>query len=153
MYKSVWATTVAGVLLIGSMATAVAGETTIEMKSLGEKGIGPVIGTIQAVDEADGLVLNINLKDLPPGKNRLFIHDAGDCSLPRAELRTNAMAVVDVGITEEGAQPLKTTLRLPGAKLDDMTNKALLIRRGSDAADATPDQTAQPRLVACGVVK
>ena len=153
MNRTFRAATVAAVLLAGSAVSAVAAESTLEMKALREKGIGPVIGTIQVVEEADGLVLNIDLNELPPGKNRLFMHDAGDCNLPRSDLRTNALAVVDVDITESGAEPLKTTLHLPGAKLDDMANKALLIRRGSDAADAAPDQTAQPRMVACGVVK
>lgn len=150
--KCLTAATVAAVTLAGGSWPVLAAETTIEMQRIRESGPGPVIGKVQLADAADGVTLHLDLTELPPGPNRLFLHDAGDCSTPRGELLSNPLAVVNVEATENGAEPLKTVLTIPGKTLADMTGKALVVYRGSQLADAGPQFTAQPRLVACGVV-
>jgi Cu-Zn family superoxide dismutase len=154
MYTSFRAATVAAVFWLGAAATATAADSSIQMQAIRDKGPGPVIGTVHAVETAEGLVLELDLADLPPGPNRLFLHDAGDCSVPRGELLSNApLAVVNVDITEDGAEPLKQTLMVPGASLAQLSDKALVIYRGGQTADLGPEQTGLRRLVACGVAQ
>lgn len=154
MYQSFRVTTAAAVLWLGGAAAAMAADSTIEMQAIRDKGPGPAIGTVHAMDTADGLVLQLDLADLPPGPNRLYLHDAGDCSLPRGELLSSPpLAVVNVEITEDGAEPLKKTLLVPDASLAAMSHKALVIYRGGQTADLGPEQTGLRRLVACGVVE
>lgn len=153
MYKSFCTAAAAALLYLGGAATVVAAESTFEMQAIRDKGPGPVIGTVNATDTAEGLALEINLTDLPPGPNRIFVHDSGDCALPRGELLSAPLVLVNVDITEDGAEPLKKTVVLPGVTLAAMSQKALVIHRGSETTDLAPEQTALPRLVACGVVK
>lgn len=153
MYRSICTATLAGMLFLGGTLAAGAAESTFEMQAIREKGPGPVIGTVHAAETPDGLSLRLDLTDLPPGPNRLFLHEAGDCSVPRGEPMTNALAVVNVGITEDGAQPLKQTVLVPAMTLADMSHKSLVVHRGSETADLAPEQTGQRRLVACGVAR
>jgi len=153
MYKSILATTVTGVLWFAGAMTASAGEMTIEMQAIREKGPGPVIGTVHFMDKADGVSLQFDLSDLPPGPNRVLLHDSGDCKLQRDELLSNPLALVDVGIDEDGAESLKKTVVFPGMTLAEMSHKALIVLRGSQTADLDPQQTGTSRLAACGVIK
>ena len=151
--KPLCAASLAMLLAVAGALPALAAETTIEMQRIRESGPGPVIGKVQLADAPQGVALQIDLTELPPGPNRLFLHEGGDCSLPRGELLANPLAVVNVDITEGGAEPLKTTLVVPGTTLAEMTNKALVVYRGSQIADLSPLPTSQPRLVACGVIR
>jgi Cu/Zn superoxide dismutase len=162
MYTSFRAATVAAVFWLGAAAAATAAETSIQMQAIRDKGpgpaigpvIGPVIGTVHAVETAEGLVLQLDLADLPPGPNRLFLYDAGDCSVPRGELLSSApLAVVNVDITEDGAEPLKQAVMVSGASLAELSHQALVIHRGGQTADLGPEQTGLRRLVACGVAQ
>lgn len=153
MYKSLLATSVGCALLLGSTLSAAAGESTFEMHAIRAKGPGPVIGTVHVTDSSEGAVLQLDLNELPPGPNRLFLHDAGDCGLPRDQLLSNLVTMVNVDISEDGAEPLKKTVVVPGMDVAGMSGKALVIHRGSQAADAAPEQAGAPRLVACGVIK
>jgi hypothetical protein len=143
----------AGLLLLGAAVPALAGESTVEMKRIHEGSAGPAIGQIQLADKPEGLSMTINLNELPPGPNRIFLYDAGDCSVPRGEQLSDPLATVNVGITESGAEALRTTLDLHGKSLETMAGKTLVVYRGSQAADAGPQFTSQPRLVACGEIR
>ncbi len=154
LYKPLCTAALAGALCLGGALTASAAESVIEMQAIRDKGPGPVIGTVHAADAGDGLVLEFDLSDLPPGPNRLYLHDAGDCALPRGELLSSApLAVVNVDINEDGAEPLKKTVVVPGTTLAEMSQKALVIYRGGQSADLGPEQTGLKRLVACGIVR
>ena len=151
--KSLRSTSLAVLLAAGGALPALAAETTIEMQRVRDAGAGPVIGKVLLADTAQGVSLKIDLSELPPGPNRLFLHPAGDCSLPKGELLENPLATVNVSTDEGGAIPLRTTLVVPGMAMAEMTGKALVVYRGSQLADRGPVFTGQPRMVACGVVK
>ena len=147
----------AAVLLAGGAATAFAGETTIEMQRIRNTGQGagpgPVIGKVVLTETTEGVTLQLSLTELPPGPNRLFLHEPGDCAAQKGELLTNPLATVNVDTSEGGAEPLRTVLLVPGRTLAEMTGKALVFYRGSQLADSGPEFTSQPRLVACGVIR
>jgi Cu-Zn family superoxide dismutase len=154
MHTCLRAATVAAVFWLGTAAAATAAESTIQMQAVRDKGAGPVIGSVHAVDAAEGLVLHLDLTELPPGPNRLFLHDAGDCTVPRGELLSSApLAVINVDINEDGAEPLKQTVVVPGTSLADLVGKALIVYRGGQTADLGPEQTGLRRLVACGIAQ
>lgn len=43
---------------------------------------GDSLGTIEVMEEADGLGLTVLLEGLPPGEHGLHIHEKGDCTPP-----------------------------------------------------------------------
>jgi Cu/Zn superoxide dismutase len=153
MYRSLWATAVAGVLLVGGATAGFADEASVEMLAVRAKGPGPAIGTVHFADAPDGVLLQFDLVDLPPGPNRVFLQAAGDCTAPQGEMLSKPLGVVEVGITESGAEPLKQKLLVPGMTLAGMSQKSLIVYRGSQASDLAPEQPSQPRLVACGVIR
>jgi hypothetical protein len=114
---------------------------------------GPVIGKVVLTEITEGVTLQLNLAELPPGPNRLFLHQTGDCSAQKGELLTNPLATVNIETTEGGAEPLRTVLLVPGKTLAEMNGQALVFYRGSQLADSGPELTSQPRLVACGVIR
>jgi len=147
----------AAVLLAGCVSSAFAAETTVEMQRLRNtasgSAAGPVIGKAVLTETPEGVTLQLNLAELPPGPNRLFLHETGDCSAQKGELLTNPLATLNVDINEGGAEPLRKVLLVPGKSLADMTGQALVFYRGSQLADSGPEFTSQPRLVACGVIR
>jgi len=151
------AATLAAVLLACTATAALAAEATVEMQRIRNTaqggGPGPVIGKIVLAETAEGVTLQISLAELPPGPNRLFLHEPGDCNAQKGELLTDPLATVNIDTTEGGAEPLRKTLLAPGATLAGMTGKALVFYRGSQLADAGPEIPSQPRLVACGVIR
>ncbi|GAB4358250.1 MAG: hypothetical protein Kow00114_10350 [Kiloniellaceae bacterium] len=143
----------AAALSAGAVLPALAGEASAEMHRVRDSGPGPSIGKVLLADTPDGVSLKLDLTELPPGPNRLFLQASADCSAPQGAALESPLAVVNVGITEGGADPLKTTLMVPGMTLEDMANRALIVYRGSRSTDSDPAATGQPRLVACGVIQ
>jgi len=153
MFKSLLAPAVAGLLACGVTLTALAAESTVEMTALRAKGPGPVIGTIMITETSDGTVLQFNLTEIPPGPNRLYLHEEGDCALIRAEALTTSLATINVSTNDDGALPLRTTVLVRDLTLADLSGKALVVHRGAQIASLTPEQVGAPRLVACGVIQ
>jgi hypothetical protein len=151
------AVSLAAVLLVGGASAAFAAETTVEMHRLlntaSGSAAGPVIGKVVLTETPDGVTLQLNLSELPPGPNRLFLHATGDCGAQKGERLIKPLATVNVDNNEGGAGPLRTRRLVPGKTLADMNGPALGCYRGSQLADSGPEVTSQPRLVACGVIQ
>jgi Cu-Zn family superoxide dismutase len=58
---------------------AVAEEATADIHAVSAEGLGEQIGTIELADSADGLVIQTDLGDLPPGPHGFHLHTHGSC--------------------------------------------------------------------------
>ena len=157
MFKSLYAPLAAGVLFSSLAIPAFAAESTVDMVALRAKGPGPAIGTIAIADSSEGAVLQFKLTDIPPGPNRVYLHDAGSCALPRSELMATPLevvplTVVNVSTNDDGALPLRAKVLVPNVTLAELSGKALVIHRGGQTASAAKEQVGAPLVVACGVV-
>lgn len=68
-----------GLTTAGLAAPAEAEDAVFIMHAISRDGIGPAIGTVTARDGPDGLVLQPDLKGLPPGRHGFHFHAIADC--------------------------------------------------------------------------
>ena len=143
----------ATVLSLAVGAASQAAETNIEMQAIGKSGPGAAVGTAQLVDDPKGLLVHLDLNDLPPGPNRLYAYDSATCKLSYDDLISSQLALLNVDITEDGAEPLKATVTLPGMTLEDVLGQALIIDRGDVLSAKQSGGSAGSTKVACGMVR
>ena len=62
---------------------AMASDITITMNSISDQGIGESIGTIQAEDGPDGLVIRPSLQGLREGEHGFHLHAGESCEIAR----------------------------------------------------------------------
>ena len=60
-------------------APAPAEEAVFVMHKIDGKGVGPPVGRITLRDSPDGMVLQPDLRDLPPGEHGFHFHEKPDC--------------------------------------------------------------------------
>lgn len=70
---------VVNVLILVFVSPIFASEITIKMKLIDGEDKGKAIGTIKASESTDGLGLDINLHDLPPGSHGIHLHQKPNC--------------------------------------------------------------------------
>lgn len=58
---------------------ALACSVTSEVHLIDDKGIGKSIGTVTFTDSKEGLLVETNLRGLPPGAHGFHIHEGGSC--------------------------------------------------------------------------
>ena len=73
-----------------SARPAAADEANFLMHKISPDGIGPAIGTVTARDGPDGLVLQPDLKGVPPGPHGIHFHAIADCRPGPADGKTVA---------------------------------------------------------------
>jgi Cu-Zn family superoxide dismutase len=74
-----WLMALGTVAVMALAAPAAAEEATAEMHAVSASGIGDQIGTIQLTDGDQGLVVETDLSDLPPGPHGFHLHSEGSC--------------------------------------------------------------------------
>ena len=153
MRNLIHGTALAAVMTLAGAAPALAGGMTFDMFTIEKKGMGAKIGQIGLEEAPDGVSMNLDLSDLPPGKDRMFLYEAEKCPVGMDDKTASLLAELNVETDEDGAEPLKTTIKVSGMSMDDMMGKVVMIERGSLGESQQPEQTGAPRRVACGIVK
>ncbi len=153
MRNRLLATGLATVLSLVAGTALQAAEANIEMQAIGKNGLGAMVGKVRAVDDPKGLVMHLDLDNLPPGPNRFYAIDSATCKLSQDDLIDSQLALLNVDISEDGAEPLKTTVTLPGLTVDDILGQALIIDRGGLLAAKQPGGSTGSMSVACGLVR
>jgi superoxide dismutase, Cu-Zn family len=165
----------------GAMAFAVpaaAQEATAEMHAVSAEGIGQQIGTIQLADSDNGLVIQTDLSNLPPGPHGFHLHSKASCEPAQNDQgqMTAAQAAAghydpentgkhagpegdghkgDLPVLEVAADgTAKVTLTAPHLKVADAQGRALMIHAGGDNYSDQPKPLGGGGArIACGVVK
>jgi Cu-Zn family superoxide dismutase len=172
-------------LLIASAATvlalavpAAAQQASAEMHAVSADGIGEGVGTIQLADSAEGLVIQTDLSDLPPGPHGLHLHSEGSCEPAPNDQGQMAAAMAakghyDPDSTKKHAGPegdghkgdlpvlevaadgtAQETLTAPRLKVADVQGRALMIHAGGDNySDQPKPLVGGGGRIACGVVE
>lgn len=153
MKKTLLAAAAASALLAGLAAGAFANETSVAMRAMGAKGAHEVIGQARISETADGLSIALDLNELPPGPNQLFLYETATCTFGDSKLPSQLIQALSVDHDEDGSLPLKTSFHVAGMTLEQMTGKALVIERGDQLASQALPLTGQPRHAACGIVE
>lgn len=133
---------------------ASAAEVEVPLTSLVAPGLGSPVGAIRAVETADGLVLHVQASGLAAGPNRLRVSDRPTCDYPLqgpgGAVAYRELGLLNADITEDGTEPVKATLTVPGLTLTDVAGKALVIYAGGQFADTQPQFRDAPMQLACG---
>jgi Cu-Zn family superoxide dismutase len=173
-------------LLVTTAATAVlalavpaaAEEATAEIYAVSAEGVGDEIGTIQLADGAEGLVIQTDLSDLPPGAHGLHLHSEGSCEPAQNDQGQMAAAMAakghyDPDSTKKHAGPegaghkgdlpvlevaadgtAQLTLTAPRLKVADAQGRALMVHAGGDNYSDEPKPLGGGGArIACGVVQ
>lgn len=69
----------AGTLLALTAASAEAQEVAVPMHAISAEGVGEEIGTVTVYDSDNGLVLRVELDDIPAGPHGFHVHQNGSC--------------------------------------------------------------------------
>lgn len=169
---------IAAALLALTAGPALAAKITIAVNAIDSSGIGPTLGTIEATDSKQGLVLKPKLSGLPPGPHGIHLHQNGDCAAKEQDGKPVAGLAAgghfDPQATSKHRGPWRddghqgdlpalavnadgtTTdpLIAPHLKTADLKGRAIIIHAGADnyADEPKPLGGGGPR-IACGVVK
>lgn len=65
-------------VLVGALASPALAQNAVQADMLNNEGKS--VGTITAQKGPEGLLLTVDLKDLPPGPHGFHVHAVGDCS-------------------------------------------------------------------------
>jgi Cu-Zn family superoxide dismutase len=147
------------------------------MNQIDAKGVGKLIGTIRAEDSKKGLVLKIDLKDLPPGDHGFHVHEHGKCDPQEKEapwqpgwrpavttIRTRPVGTrVRWGrgtwatcrlFKVDASGKVKSKVTAPRLKVADLKGRALMIHEGGDNYSDNPKPLGGGGArIACGVVE
>jgi Cu-Zn family superoxide dismutase len=163
---------------IGLAAPAAAEEATAAMRAVSAEGIGEEIGTIRLADGADGLTIETDLSDLPPGAHGFHLHTEGDCAPAHNDQgeMTAAQAAAghydpdstgkhagpegdghkgDLPVLEVAADgTARVSLTAPRLAVADASGRALMIHAGGDNYSDEPKPLGGGGgRIACGVVE
>jgi Cu-Zn family superoxide dismutase len=167
----------ASVFVAAVPAAGRAAEVTVPISLVSGDGIGPPIGSIRAVDTANGVRFEPTLADLPPGPHGFHLHENGDCSPqvedhkhvgglaagghwdpeatgkhlgPEGQGHRGDLPVLVVGPDGRATRPTLPATRL---RVADLRGRALVIHAGADNyADVPEPLGGGGERIACGVV-
>jgi Cu-Zn family superoxide dismutase len=157
---------------------AAAAEATAQIYGVSAEGVGDEIGTIQLADSGDGLVIETDLGDLPPGPHGFHLHTHGSCEPahndqgqmtaalgagghydpdntgrhagPEGDGHKGDLPVLEVA----GDGTAKVTLKAPRLTVADARGRALMIHAGGDNYSDEPKPLGGGGArIACGVVE
>jgi Cu-Zn family superoxide dismutase len=157
---------------------AAAAEATAEIYAVSAEGIGEEIGTMELADSADGLVIETDLRDLPPGPHGFHLHTHGSCEPahndqgqmtaalgagghydpdntgrhagPEGDGHKGDLPVLEVAADGSAA----VTLKAPRLTVADARGRALMIHAGGDNYSDEPKPLGGGGArIACGVVE
>ncbi len=162
-------------LLCGS-SLAMAADITITMHAVDAKGVGASIGTVQAADSNNGLVLTPHLSGLTPGLHGFHVHQNPDCAPGKKDGQMGAALTAgghldptktgkhegpmghghlgDLPALKVGADGKATqSVTAPHLTLADLRGRSVMIHAGADnySDQPTPLGGGGGR-IACGVV-
>jgi superoxide dismutase, Cu-Zn family len=169
-------TAAAAVMALAAPAAAQEAKSTIHAVSA--EGIGDEIGTIQLADSADGLVIETDLSNLPPGAHGFHLHTHGSCEPAHDDQGQMAAAMGAAGHYDpdntgkhagpegdghKGDLPVlevaadgtaQVTLTAPRLAVADARGRALMIHAGGDNYSDEPKPLGGGGArIACGVVE
>jgi Cu-Zn family superoxide dismutase len=157
---------------------AAAEEATATINAVSAAGIGQEIGTIQLADSAEGLVIQTDLSDLPPGPRGFHLHSQGSCD-PAPNDQGQMTAALGAGghydpdntgrhagpggdghkgdlpVLEVAADgTAQVTLSAPRLTVAEARGRALMIHAGGDNYGDEPEPLGGGGArIACGVVE
>lgn len=163
MLKGVLAAAAVGGSMVLLGQTAAADDVQVEMRAIGAKGVGPVVGSVKAYDSAAGLVLEVELSEMLPGTHRFFVDDGNTCQQgqgggeailatyveskdPRATL-----PVIEIMTDEDGALAYRKTLTAADLTVADLRGGTLAVVGAAENYRQQP-RPAKGYRVACGAV-
>ena len=162
----------------GFAACAQAKAETVSLNLISPEGTGAPVGTIDLEDSANGLVLKLDLKGLPPGSHGFHLHAKPSCAPAEQDGKmaagigagghfdpseTHKHLGPDAEGGHQGDLPLLNvaddgtatgSLLAPHLKLADIAGHAIMIHAGGDNYSDQPKPLGGggPR-IACGVVQ
>ena len=169
---------ITGAAVMALAVPAAAEEATAEIYAVSAEGIGEEIGTIRLTDSADGLVIQTDLGDLPPGPHGFHLHTHGSCEPAQNDQgqMTAALGAAghydpdntgrhagpegdghkgDLPVLEVAADgTAEVTLKAPRLTVADARGRALMIHAGGDNYSDEPKPLGGGGArIACGLVE
>ena len=148
----------------------------VPMSFVTTEGVGKAAGTVTIKETKDGVTLETDLKDLPPGEHGFHMHEKGSCEPADKEGKKTAAQAAgghfDPDATKAHKGPeggghkgdlpkleandkgvAKQKLEVKGLKLADFAGHSLMIHAGGDNYSDTPKPLGGGgERIVCGVV-
>jgi Cu-Zn family superoxide dismutase len=161
---------------VGAPALAAAKPVKVSLNFVTADGVGKPAGTITIKETKDGVMLETNLKDLPPGEHGFHMHEKGSCDPADKDGKKTAAQAAgghfdpdatkahkgpgggghkgDLPKVEADAKGVsKQKLEVKGLKLADFAGHSLMVHEGGDNySDAPKPLGGGGARIACGVV-
>jgi superoxide dismutase, Cu-Zn family len=167
----------AAIALLASTPLQAAATATATMQLITKEGVGQSVGTVTIREAAQGIVLEPDLKGLPPGQRGFHVHQNPDCGPGQSNGQTAAgfaagghldpassgkhlgpqgtghlgdLPALVVNSSGVATQPVTA----PRLSLSDVQGRALMIHEGGDNyADEPKPLGGGAGRIACGIIK
>ena len=142
-------------------------------------GLGQKIGEVSFQDTSDGLLVTVDLQNIPQGEHGFHIHENPDCR-SMADAKGQIQAALKAGghydpdktghhlgpnqkqghqgdlpyLTADSSGRVKTSFYMPNLQVKDIKNRSLIVHAGGDNYKDTPlPLGGGGARIACGVIE
>lgn len=159
-------------MVLAMVNPAHAASVTVDIHKISSAGLQDKIGSVLLSDSEQGLILDVNISNLPAGERGFHIHENGDCGPGEKDGTMTAGLAAGAhydpqntkthqgpdGSGHKGDLPRlniakgQTKLTAPRITVSEVRGRSIVVHEGGDTYSDNPELGGGKARIACGVI-